>query len=81
MHEMKYERIAEAMGRGVADMVQSLLEAEGIPVELIQDAASRTSYVTPFATVEIFVPKAHAQRARELIRGLDGVAETEQEDE
>ena len=68
------------MGRGHADMVQSYLEAEGIPVELIQDSASRSAYVTPFAAVEIFVPKAHAQRARELIRGLDGVVETKEDE-
>ncbi len=76
MDEMKYERIAEVLGRGHADVVQSLLEAEGIPVQLIEESMSRSSYVTPFATVQIFVPKEHAQRARELIRGLDGVAET-----
>jgi hypothetical protein len=80
MEEMKYERIAEVMGRGHADMVQSYLEAEGIPVELIQESASHSSYVTPFAAVEIFVPKAHAQRARELIRGLDGVVETKEDE-
>ena len=74
---MKYERIAETLGRGAADVVQSLLEAEGIPVELIEESASRSLYVTPFAAVQVFVPKGHAQRARELIRGLDGVAETE----
>ena len=80
MDELKYERIAEALGRGVADVVQSLLEAEGIPVQLIEESASRSSYVTPFAAVQIFVPKEQAQSARELIRGLDGVAETEEDE-
>ncbi len=80
MDELKCERIAEVMGRGHADVVQSLLEAEGIPAELIEESASRSSYVTPFATVQIFVPKEHAQRARELIRGLDGLDETEEDE-
>ncbi len=80
MDELKYERIAEVMGRGHADVIQSLLEAEGIPVELVEESASRSSYVTPFATVQVFVPKEHAQQARELIRGLDGLAETEEDE-
>ncbi len=80
MGALKYEQIAEVMGRGHADVIQSLLEAEGIAVELIEESASRSSYVTPFATVQVFVPKEQAQRARQLIRGLDGLDET-QEDE
>lgn len=78
MDELKYEQIATALGRGHADVAQSLLEAEGIPVELIEEAASQSAYVTPYAEVQIFVPKQDANRARELIRGLDGVAETEE---
>ncbi len=76
MPENIYERIAEVMGRGHADVIQSLLEAEGIPVELIQDAVSHSIYVTPLGIAQVFVPHAHAQRARELIRGLEGVVET-----
>ncbi len=80
MDEMKYERIAEVMGGGYAEMVQSYLEAEGIPVELIQDGVSRSIYATPFAPVQVFVPKDQARRARELIRELDGVVEIEEDE-
>ena len=76
MDEMKYERIAEVMGRGHADVIQSLLEAEGIPVELIEESVLHSSYAAPLAPVQVYVGKAHAQRARELIRGLGGVVET-----
>ncbi len=79
--ELKYERIAEVLGRGRADVAQSVLEAEGIPVQLVEESASQSSYVTPFAVVQIFVPKADADRARELIRGLDGVDEMGKDDE
>lgn len=80
MDDVKYERIAEVMGRGHADVIQGMLQAEGIPAELIQDSLSQSSYVMPLAVVQILVPKADAHRARELIRGLDGVAETEEDE-
>jgi hypothetical protein len=78
MDEMEYERIAEVIGRGHADVVQSLLDAQSISVYLVQDSVSQSTYVSPLAVVQVLVPRRFAKLARELIRGLEGVIETEQ---
>ncbi len=81
MNEMRFEKVAEVNGRGEAEVIESFLEAEGFLVELIQDSLSHSSYVIPWAMVQVFVPKRQARRARELLRPFHVVVELEPEDE
>ena len=88
MDEMKYARLTEVIGRWKAEIVESLLESEGMDVVLVQDSISQSAYSNPFAPVQIFVPKESLDQARELVKDLDGVLqesdeieETEEEDE
>jgi hypothetical protein len=79
MDQLKYEKIAEVNGRPEADMIESLLEAEGIDVELIQESIGYSSFpvtVDGLGRVQIFVPKDKAQEAREWIKTFhDGIQE------
>ena len=66
MDELKWDRLTEVYGRMEAEGIKSLLEAEGIQVELIQEAAGRIYAVTVdgLGRVQIFVPKNQLQDAR-----------------
>jgi hypothetical protein len=68
MDEMKYIKIGEANGFGEASIVESLLEAEGIEVELIRESISQSAYAMPFAAVQVFVLKEKERSAREFLR-------------
>jgi hypothetical protein len=74
--EIQYEMVAEILGRGEAEIIESMLTAKGIRVQLIQDALSHSAYVTPFGLVQVFVAKADAQRARALIQEFQDGEET-----
>ncbi len=81
MDEMKYAKLTEVIGRWKADMVESFLEAEGVDVVLFQDALSHSTYINPFASVQVFVPKEMLQQARELLKDFEDVLQNEEEDE
>ena len=70
MDEMKWDVLAEVYGRMEAEGIKSLLEAEGIQVELIQEAAGRLYAVAVdgLGRVQIFVPKKQLQEAREWLK-------------
>ena len=70
MDELKWERLVEVYGRLEAEGLKSLLEAEGIPVELIQEAAGKVIAVTVdgLGHVQIFVPKKQIQEARAWLK-------------
>ncbi len=76
-NEVQYERIAEVMGRGEADVIKGMLEAEGVDVQLVEESVSQSSIAVPFANVQIFVPKAQARQARDLVRPFAAVIEPE----
>ncbi len=80
-HEVEYERIAEVLGRGEADVIKGMLEAEGIDAQLVEESVSQSSFAVPFANVQIFVPKAQAEQARELVRPFAAVIEPEEDEE
>ena len=68
MEEMKWDKLAEIYGRLEAEAVKSFLEAEGIQVELIQEAFGQlipTNY-DAFGRVQIFVPKEQFEEAEKL---------------
>lgn len=68
MDQMQYAMLTEVLGRGKAEIIESFLRAEEIDVVLVQDAISHVTHVTPFAAVQIYVPKASLQRARSLLK-------------
>jgi hypothetical protein len=70
MDQLTYEKLAEVNGRLEAEMIESLLEAEGIDVELIQESIGHTSFpvtVDGLGRVQIFVPKEKIHEAREWL--------------
>ena len=44
MDELKYEKLGEVNGRWKAEIIQSLLLAEGIEAQLVQDAVTHYVY-------------------------------------
>jgi hypothetical protein len=79
MDELTYENIAEVNGRLEAEMIESLLEAEGIDVELVQESIGHSIYpvsVDGLGRVQIFVPKAKILEALEWLKIYrDGILE------
>ena len=79
MEELKYVKLTEVLGRWKAEIVENFLESEGIDVELIQDSLTHSTYIFPFATVQIYVPKEDLDQARELVKDLEGVLQESDE--
>jgi hypothetical protein len=79
MDQLTYEMLAEVNGRLEAEMIESLLEAEGIDVELVQESIGHSIYpvaVDGLGSVQIFVPKAKVHEAREWLNVFrDGIQE------
>jgi Putative prokaryotic signal transducing protein len=68
MDEMKWEKLADVYGRLEADMIKSYLEAEGVEVELFQEAIGQLipTNLDEFGRVQLFVPKEKIEEARKL---------------
>lgn len=68
MDEMKWEKLADVYGRLEADMIKSYLEAEGVEVELFQEAIGQLipTNLDEFGRVQLFVPKEKLEEARKL---------------
>ena len=79
MDELKYEIIVEVNGRLEAEMIESLLEAEGIDVELVQESIGHSAYpvaVDGLGRVQIYVPKGKINEAREWLKAYrEGIEE------
>jgi hypothetical protein len=70
MNGLKWEKLTETSGRMEADMLKSYLEAEGIQVELFQEAVGHHIYpvmVDGLGLVQLFVSKAQIAEAKELL--------------
>jgi hypothetical protein len=77
MDELKYELLTEVNGRMQADLLKSYLEAEGIQVELFQEAVGHHIYpvmIDGLARVQIFIPKVQAADAHKLLDDYDQTA-------
>jgi hypothetical protein len=71
MSELTWELLCEIQGRLEAEVLQSLLEAEGIQTQLIQESAGRSAYpvsVGMLGLVQVFVPRDQAETAREILK-------------
>ena len=79
MEQLTYEILAEVFGRMEAELIESLLEAEGIDVELVQESVGHTIYpvaVDGLGRVQIFVPKDKIQEARGWLKDYrEGIPE------
>jgi hypothetical protein len=83
MDEMKWEKLADVYGRLEAEGIKSFLEAEGIQVELIQEAIGQlipTNY-DAFGLVQIFVPKEQFEEASELFEAYQNASPSDEETE
>jgi hypothetical protein len=81
MDEIKYEKIGEVNGQWKAEIIESFLKAQGIEVELIQEANTHYLNKGPFDLVQILVPNKQAIKARELLKSFDEFQPDEGEDE
>jgi hypothetical protein len=71
MDELKWEMLTEVFGRMEAELIKSYLEAQGIGVELFQEAVGHLIFPTTIdgmGRVQIFVPKEDAKQARKLLK-------------
>lgn len=70
MDTLTWELLTETNGRLQADLLKSYLEAEGIQVELFQEAVGHHIYpvmIDGLGRVQLFVPKTQLAAARELM--------------
>lgn len=70
MNKLTWELLVEVNGRLQADLLQSHLEAQGIDVELFQEAVGRHIYpvtVDGLGLVQIFVPNNQLHAARKIL--------------
>jgi hypothetical protein len=68
LHGMSYIKLTEVLGRWQADILESYLNSEGIDAVLFQDTMSYVTLTPAFAEVQIYVPKASIEQARELLK-------------
>ena len=74
MDQLKYDLLAQINGRLEADMIKSYLEAQGIKVELFQEAVGHNIYpvtIDGLGRVQIFVPKEQKAEADELLKAYN----------
>ena len=79
MNKLKWDLLDEVYGRLEAEAIKSLLEAEGIRTELIQEAVGHLIYpvtVDGLGRVQIFVPKKDIKEARLWLKAYqDGLSD------
>jgi hypothetical protein len=70
MDELKWQVLTETNGRMEADILKSYLEAEGIQVELFQEAVGHHIYpvtIDGLGRVQLFVSKDQIDLAKEIL--------------
>jgi hypothetical protein len=80
MEELKWAKLTEVYGRMDADLIESYLEANGIDVELFQEAVGHHIYPTTtdgLAKVQVFVARENLDEARKLIELFNDKTEPE----
>ena len=84
MNEMKWEKLADVYGRIDADVLKSYLEAEGIQIELFQEAVGHHAFPTTIdglGRVQVFVPKEQIEEARSLYEAYQNASPDDEEKE
>ncbi len=75
MNGLKWEKLTETNGRMEADILKSYLEAEGVHVELFQEAVGHHIYpvmIDGLGRVQLFVSKEQIAIAKELLAEYKG---------
>jgi Putative prokaryotic signal transducing protein len=75
MDGLKWEKLTETNGRMEADVLISYLEAEGIHVEVFQEAVGHHIYpvmIDGLGLVQLFVSKEQIAMAKELLAEYQG---------
>jgi hypothetical protein len=70
VEKLEWELLIEVFGRMQAELIECMLKANEIDVELFQEAVGHFAYPTTFdglARVQIFVPKNKISEAKELL--------------
>ena len=70
MDKLTYELLIEVNGRMEAELLKSYLEAEGVPVEIFQEAIGHHIYpvaIDGLGLTQLFVPKDRAAEAHKLL--------------
>ena len=70
MDELKWQVLTETNGRMEADILRSYLEAEGIQVELFQEAVGHHIYpvtIDGLGRVQLFVSNDQLDMAKEIL--------------
>jgi hypothetical protein len=70
MDELKWQVLTETNGRMEADILKSYLEAEGVQVELFQEAVGHHIYpvtIDGLGRVQLFVSKEQIAEAKEIL--------------
>jgi hypothetical protein len=78
MDELKWELLTETNGRGQAELVKSYLQAQGVDVELFQEAVGHHIYpvmIDGLGRVQLFVPKSQLAQARKLLAAYEAAEE------
>lgn len=73
MDRMTWDLLTEVQGRLEADLLKSYLEAQGIDVELFQEAVGHHVYpvmVDGLGRVQLFVSKENLAHARQLLESF-----------
>lgn len=79
MNGLKWKILTEVGGRLEADLLKSYLEAKGIEVELIQEAAGHNVYpvtIDGLGRVQLFVSKDQFAQARQILAEYNQARET-----
>jgi hypothetical protein len=79
MDQLTYGILTEVFGRLEAELIESLLEAQGIDTELVQESVGHSIYpvaVDGLGRVQIFVPKTQLEEAHGWLKKYhDGIQE------
>jgi len=78
MDELKWELLTEVQGRMEADLLKSYFAAQGIDIELFQEAVGHHIYpvtVNGLGRVQLFVSKDQADDARKLLEEYNNAME------
>jgi hypothetical protein len=84
MDELTWELLTEVQGFLEADALKSLLEAEGIRVQLFQESIGRNAFpvaIDGLGRVQVFVPKDKTAEAREWLKAYQEGVEEDSEQE
>jgi hypothetical protein len=70
MDKLTWEKLTEVDGFIEAEVLQSFLQANDVPVELLREAGTPSTYaftMDEMACVEVYVPREKIEQARDLL--------------